>query len=75
MGICKVSFGAKITKLSKTIILSDVMRSADFFFFFFSEKIRLDILCKLSARQTIHMCKLSARQTIHMKCNLIFSEK
>ena len=35
-----------------------------FFFFFFLEKIRFDI-----------SCESSARQTIHMKCQILFSQK
>ena len=50
------------------------------FFFFFSEKIRLDILCELSACHAIHIkcpvlfsLKITiSRLTVHMECQTLF---
>ena len=49
-----------------------------YFFIVFSEKIRLDISCKSSAKQRVHIKKASesfAGQRIHLKNQALFSWK
>ena len=63
-GICCSSSHIHALQLLITTVASDILIFYLYIFFFFRKKIRLDILCELSARQMIHM-----------KCQVLFSIK